>query len=66
MLTKYTPEQVEAEASELGLKLTRAQLIDHLLDEMNKKDDEDTTSMSYLVNRQNAIDKLQAICPKRK
>ena len=59
-----TPQQIETDPAIKNLNLTRAQLIDHLLDEMNQKENKET--MQYLIDRQDAIDKLTAICPKRK
>ena len=47
-----------------NLNLTRRQLIDHLLDEMNEKGDKET--MQYLIDRQDAVEKLKTLCPKRK
>jgi hypothetical protein len=63
VLNKYTPKQVETDPAIKKLNLTRKQLIDHLLDQMNEKEDKET--MQYLIDRQDAIDKLTAICPKR-
>ena len=63
-MNKYTPQQVETDPAIKKLNLTRKQLIDHLLDEMNQKENKET--MQYLIDRQDAIDKLTAICPKRK
>lgn len=56
VLNKYTPKQVETDPAIKKLNLTRKQLIDHLLDQMNESKGE---------ARQDAIDKLTAICPKR-
>ncbi len=56
VLNKYTPQQVETDPAIKKLNLTRKQLIDHLLDQMNESKGE---------ARQDAIDKLTAICPKR-
>jgi len=55
-MNKYTPQQVETDPAIKKLNLTRKQLIDHLLDQMNESKGE---------ARQDAIDKLTAICPKR-
>ena len=63
VLNKYTPKQVETDPAIKKLNLTRKQLIDHLLDQMNEKEGKET--MQYLIDRQDAIDKLTAICPKR-
>ena len=63
-MNKYTPQQVETDPAIKKLNLTRKQLIDHLLDEMNQKENKET--MQYLIDRQDVIDKLTAICPKRK
>ncbi len=62
-MNTYTPQQVETDPAIKKLNLTRKQLIDHLLDEMNQKENKET--MQYLIDRQDAIDKLTAICPKR-
>ena len=63
VLNKYTPKQVETDPAIKKLNLTRKQLIDHLLDQMNEKEGKET--MQYLIDRQDAVDKLTAICPKR-
>lgn len=55
-MNTYTPQQVETDPVIKKLNLTRKQLIDHLLDQMNESKGE---------ARQDAIDKLTAICPKR-
>lgn len=63
-MNTYTPQQIESDPAIKKLNLTRKQLIDHLLDQMNEKEDKET--MQYLIDRQDAVDKLTAICPKRK
>ena len=60
----YTIEQIETDPAIKNLNLTRRQLIDHLLDEMNEKGDKET--MQYLIDRQDAVEKLKTLCPKRK
>ena len=53
----YTPQQIESDPAIKKLNMTRAQLIDHLLDEMN----------SFNLERcQIAKEKLKVLCPKRK
>ena len=53
----YTPQQIESDPAIKKLNMTRAQLIDHLLDEMN----------SFNLERyQTAKEKLKVLCPKRK
>ena len=59
----YTPQEVETDPAILGLNLTRRQLIDYLLDQMNENEDKET--MQYLIDRQDAVEKLRALCPKR-
>lgn len=63
-MNTYTIEQIETDPAIKNLNLTRRQLIDHLLDEMNEKGDKET--MQYLIDRQNALEKLKTLCPKRK
>mgnify|MGYP001362894240 CR=1 FL=1 len=63
-MNTYTIEQIETDPAIKNLNLTRRQLIDHLLDEMNEKGDKET--MQYLIDRQDAVEKLKALCPKRK
>tara|TARA_B100002019_G_C21093943_1_gene510032 strand:+ start:144 stop:314 length:171 start_codon:yes stop_codon:yes gene_type:complete len=56
-MTTYTPQQIESDPAIKKLNMTRAQLIDHLLDEMN----------SFNLERyQIAKEKLKVLCPKRK
>jgi hypothetical protein len=55
-MNTYTIDQIETDPAIKNLNLTRRQLIDHLLDQMNESKGE---------ARQDAIDKLTAICPKR-
>ena len=59
-----TPQQIESDPAIKKLNMTRAQLIDYLLDEMNQKENKET--MQYLIDRQDAVEKLKALCPKRK
>ena len=63
-MTTYTPQQIETDPAIKNLNLTRAQLIDHLLDQMNQKENKET--MQYLIDRQDAVEKLKVLCPKRK
>ena len=63
-MTTYTPQQIESDPAIKKLNMTRAQLIDHLLDEMNQKENKET--MQYLIDRQDAVEKLKVLCPKRK
>ena len=63
-MTTYTPQQIESDPAIKKLNMTRAQLIDYLLDEMNQKENKET--MQYLIDRQDAVEKLKALCPKRK
>ena len=57
MSCTYTPQQIESDPAIKKLNMTRAQLIDHLLDEMN----------SFNLERyQIAKEKLKVLCPKRK
>ena len=63
-MNTYTIEQIETDPAIKNLNLTRRQLIDHLLDEMNEKGDKET--MQYLIDRQDAVEKLKTLCPKRK
>ena len=63
-MTTYTPQQIESNPAIKKLNMTRAQLIDYLLDEMNQKENKET--MQYLIDRQDAVEKLKALCPKRK
>lgn len=52
----HTIDTIETDPAIKKLNLTRKQLIDHLLDQMNE---------SKGKTRQDAIDKLTVICPKR-
>ena len=63
-MNTYTIEQIETDPAIKNLNLTRRQLIDHLLDKMNEKGDKET--MQYLIDRQDALEKLKTLCPKRK
>tara|TARA_Y100000287_G_C14210701_1_gene350680 strand:+ start:877 stop:1068 length:192 start_codon:yes stop_codon:yes gene_type:complete len=63
-MNTYTIDQIETDPAIKNLNLTRRQLIDHLLDEMNQKENKET--MQYLIDRQDAIEKLKTLCPKRK
>ena len=63
-MNTYTIEQIETDPAIKNLNLTRRQLIDHLLDKMNQKENKET--MQYLIDRQDAIEKLKTLCPKRK
>ena len=56
-MNTYTIDQIETDQSIKNLNLTRRQLIDHFLDEMN----------SFNLERyQIAKEKLKTLCPKRK
>ena len=56
-MNTYTIEQIETDPAIKNLNLTRRQLIDHLLDEMN----------SFNLKRSlDAEAKLKVLCPKRK
>ena len=55
-MNTYTIEQIETDPAIKNLNLTRRQLIDHLLDEMN------SDTMAKLL----ALSKLKILCPKRK
>jgi hypothetical protein len=56
-MNTYTIDQIETDPAIKHLNLTRRQLIDHLLDEMN----------SFNLERyQIAKEKLKTLCPKRK
>ena len=63
-MNTYTIEQIETDPAIKNLNLTRRQLIDHLLDKMNQKENKET--MQYLIDRQDAVEKLKTLCPKRK
>ena len=63
-MNTYTIDQIETDPAIKNLNLTRRQLIDHLLDEMNQKENKET--MQYLIDRQDAVEKLKTLCPKRK
>ena len=63
-MNTYTIDQIETDPAIKNLNLTRRQLIDHLLDKMNQKENKET--MQYLIDRQDAIEKLKTLCPKRK
>ena len=55
-MNTYTIEQIETDPAIKNLNLTRRQLIDHLLDEMN----------SFNLERyKTAKEKLKTLCPKR-